>query len=1116
MHSLTKAWEDRTVAEFPDGEIARISVPRMLFPAYQHLPFQLCEEAMLPTWVEVVIRPQPGANYTVTTASEKQDWAEHFTNGDPYRKEGDCLVYRTPIVPALARLWELREDREVNLHVTINRDGETLFDAGSFRLTVFRVERALLRHEGQAYFGHDVFGLFPVFVTPGDPAVTQFFSKTRATGGGRGFAVQGTVDRVGSSMRAAQELYQLIQSNGCRFLTAEMSARLHGIDTQLAKFPAQTLRDKTGNCLDYAVLFATLMEHVGHSPRIVVILDQNHAISGWTRADTGETTLLDVSCAAEGKPFGEALSQGHGLYSSCAPDRKVVVDIRSRRLRDPPVRPFGFTVPTGAIDWAPLGPQSLAVLSESETQGLTVKDATGTPDRAGTGPANRLRRGALPGGLVVRRLGWAALFCMALVTAWLLARPFIPGPLEPAPRSAEQIGDAGSRFQVDFPSRPVLLLVPLSGPDGDEGARVSDSILWPLVDRMIFNALNVEELVGNRLIRIDPFVVEKQMARREMRPPISDDEANELAQVLGANVLLYGSVEREGGRTVLKGLLRPVHLAHGVQFEVAKVDIVSAAYALADWTKEKLAPGEWDVSEDTLRKLFFTKKEQLRLLGKIGPARSTGARWQYYGRMREVDPRAVGPVWYQYLDNVQDDAVARELARMAPGLADKNAARFFAEVGNPVTRPDACADVDLDYIARTYPHSVGELGKAICQTLRGNKAMALRHALAASQTPFLRFHATRVLVHLMHYPLPCEEVVQLRDRIQRLTPEYVAGWSALAEWSAFCGQHDKAVASLQVSQALLTKDDRSRYLAAYHFAHVHLLGLEPGKASEWIRELDRLHSTAAPDYNYYIIKSLWYSMQGQFRLADETRREGQEALSEIGGDGYSMLIVSRFYSALWEGNLEVATAMANDYSERYGASENPGDRYWASSLEVVLSYRLGQIGLTDCWSRLQEAGDTVERESREEGRLEREANECLFLTHSEPADCPRCGKHVYKASRGNTFIGGCVYKHAGERFSRGLLAEAEALYERAVREIVWGRFLYSEFLPEALFGWAQSLAYQGKGEAAREFYTRLIENYARADRNIPEVPAARAALALLGQPAGAGKKLAKPNKGTSE
>ena len=1067
--------QDRSRLLDPHARVHAVEVPQVIFPAYQHLPFKLCEEAGLFTWVEVHIPPGRELSdnrFSVTTSSDSEGWARRHSVSEPYATDSERIVYRAPILPRLDTLWTLKEDLRANLCVEIHEGDKPIFRRDTFQLTVQRMERAVIRRAVAGESGHDVFGLFPVFVTPGDPAVTRFFSQVGGVGGRRTAGAVAGRPRVdaGNTCQAdrdARDIYNILKSNNCIFITGEMPRREFCFETQLAKFPAQTLMDKSGNCIDYAVLFASLMEHIGNFPRIVVLLDHNHAVAGWRRGPDGsQISLLDVSAAAKGLSFSAARQVADELYEATPPERRVVVDIRKRRERRPPVRPFSHAVPTRDISW-------VRPASVDSTTSETEPTLPAPPPEQRPGPARPKRR----------RFRWIG-FASALLAAAAAAAYFWSslGWVTPAPPP------------VDWPPRPKVLVAPL----GCVPDRTVDRILWPLADRMIFNSLEAYERVFGLLERVDPRLVERELAVRDLKPPLTPGEADELALALGADVVAHGSVTREAGLIRIHGVLRRALSQEGRDFDVGAVNLVDAAYSVGNRIAQILPfPPRLHVPDARLRPLLLARSHAALFLAEASPRKNSSQRRELYKFIQVLDPKAVGPAWFSFLEDVRDSSSAAELKARARTVTDPELREFLEEVSETSIRGDACIDLDLAVLAKDYPLSLGQLAPALCYYRRGQMAEALKHALIAAESPQLRLFATRVAVHLLHYSLSGSEALKVRRDLQSLIPESAVGWSALGNWYAMDGQVERALTMLKVGRALRGDDDPGEYYAQLHAAHICLLGLDVQGAGERIARLERDFRTVAAgaDANYVMLKALTLSMRGQFREADRLVEKTLTRFEKEPGDEYTMLAISAFYSALHWHRLEDARRISARFEELFDNPENIGDRYWALSLHLALQERQGRMSHEQAWKEMGLLGDAVVAVMGDSGRTEREAQEGLYLSHLGSQES--CKDLVFRAMKGNKFLGGCRFRYAQLLAENGEHAEAAAQFQQALNEMVWIKFLYSEFIPAALLGRASALEKLGKEREARQLYELITRNYGSADVDVAELKSARAALARL-------------------
>ena len=1053
-----------TILKEPAQDLLHIAAPTGLFPAYQHLDTGLCEETGLVNWLEVHVRPQGSSSaFKMSVSSGSQDWAESYVVSRPHHQTEELWIYRIPIIPRLDRLWDVREERKANLTLEVQRDGVTIYKNDAFELVLYRVDRALLRPARDRDDDTGVFGLFPVFVTPGDPTIDRFFSLTGAGTTGAS---------AGGAECCAREFYGLIRENGCHFLPGEMPSTLMGFDTQLVKFPSKTLRDRTGNCLDYAVLFSTLMEHVGQQPRVVVLPAENHAISGWSDPVTGTRHLVDVSAAARGVPFEEALTAAEGLYDAAAPSERIVVDIRRRRMRTPPVKPFPFTVPSDPIQWSPLP--------------LAAK----TPN-AVDGPGPELRRGVFFGllGLV---LAGAAL-------AYLLSG--IRGGCGRSGAPADQAEEIErSDACAPLPTTPTVFIAPFQfdGSGEESGMRTADEVLWPLLDRFLFNRLIGHETFTGRFHLVDPLEVQRQRDRREMGASLSKSDIEEVAHAVGANLILECTMERVGQLLFNCTLRAPVDSCVDV-LEIAEADLEDAVCAIAGafLATSRVEAAKVDTTPERLEQLLLKNNAVAKELTRLHPGLSFQERKELFDAAERVEPEAVGPAWLEFLD--KDTPESRVRLRAALGTVRDEELRRVMEQALGDGPPGRCDDRGFDLVAARYPSMVGRLPAALCYKQKREYSKSLGVLLTAGHAPFLRFFAMRVAIGLPSQTMNRDEVIRMRRWMQESNPGYTEGWSTLAVWYSLDGMVEEAERAWIVARSLIRNDPSSLSKFFNHTAHRYLYHFKVDEAARWIRELDQVREAGtAPPSDFYL-KALWYSIQGQFRTARAILLAGMD--SEATRDsinGYHTLATSALYLSLYQHDLESAEMFSQQVEKALAQSGEPVDAYWLETLPIVMDHVRGRLDVQTAWAKILAAGENLSRESGEEQVLERSIQECLFLTHFT-TDCgARCEALANIETEGHRrFVGGCILRYAQRKASEGEHETAVSLFKEAAEMIIWIKFLYVPFLPEVLFGWGASLEALGDRAEALEKYKLLVDLYGFSDSPSEVVTDARKAMHRL-------------------
>jgi CheY-like chemotaxis protein len=106
---------------------------------------------------------------------------------------------------------------------------------------------------------------------------------------------------------------------------------------QKVRLPDETLKLASANCLDGAVLFASLIECAGMNP--VILLVPHHALVGWEIwKDTGHFEYLETTMLSK-HGFEEALAEGNSKFNECQVKdwfkggRASVINIREARAR---------------------------------------------------------------------------------------------------------------------------------------------------------------------------------------------------------------------------------------------------------------------------------------------------------------------------------------------------------------------------------------------------------------------------------------------------------------------------------------------------------------------------------------------------------------------------------------------------------------------------------------------------------------------------------------------------------------------------------------------------------------------------------------------------------------
>lgn len=695
------------------------------------------------------------------------------------------------------------------------------------------------------------------------------------------------------------------------------------------------------------------------------------------------------------------------------------------------------------------------------------------------------------------RLVWPfALLAVLLVAGlWLLpGRPPRPDGVPAAGSAAGVPPTPAAAVTPRWPAEVRLLVLPFT-PTAPPTRTVDDQ-LWPLVDRLVVNALAGDERLHGRLRRVDPAAVAAEIERRELGPTFDDAAILELAAALQANTVLVGQVGRAQGFVHLDGSLRVVGSPGESRLQARHVHLLDAARALAGEARRTIwgdpAPA---LTPARLSQLLVSTPSAAAALGSMEAHDSLEERAAAWERARAADPGAAGLAWLHYLDNVTDPLRRTALADHALATDDPELRAFLAAVarGEHVT---ACADVDAAAVGARYPLLLGPLAEAVCAYLRGDWSDALRLAGRAYDDVTLRAVALPFLLKLQYLTRTCDEALPQLRRVQSLSPEFVVGWSALAHWYVRCDRLDEARDALRIARALLRDDSATARRVAYNGAWVQLAALDVEGAREWLDLLDRTRDPAVPEGGEYFVRSLALHLQGRPEEARAVLADGLDAFRPLRDNTYTMLAASLLYSELAANRPAAARRLAEEFGAAFGDPADAGNHYMAQMLDLAVQRAEGRIDERALERRVAALGAAVEAALGDLGRDERHAQECMLATY---LGLTGRAERVLEAARpGNSFLGGCRLRRAERLLADGRAAEAAEEYDRALRDILWARFIYADFLGAALLGRARALEAAGRAADARGDYERLVRNFARSERVLPEYVAATEALARLG------------------
>jgi serine/threonine-protein kinase len=719
--------------------------------------------------------------------------------------------------------------------------------------------------------------------------------------------------------------------------------------------------------------------------------------------------------------------------------------------------------PPGAAARAPSGPRPAAPSITGETETGTgdpaAAAAAGTGDpaaaapagtgdpaaAAGTGGQTRWRRRDTR--IALALTGTAVLAAaVAVLWWWPGARP-LPG-LPPAPRVA---------------------VLPFEG----AAERTVDRRLWPLVDRMVVNALQEAAADGPPLQLVDPLRVEAELRRRELAPPFAPGAVQELGAALPADLGLAGQVAREEGAVVLRARLQRV----GVDDDALELsgrgsDVLAAAADLAAAVRTALPQS-------------------------LGPAAQPPTGGGLPPTLRAAWRALLRDPWSGERYDALKAAAAG--AGAGPGAGEDAAFAAFADSVAGAPGPERPCAAPAAALAAAHPGEVGTLATAVCRFRQYRWEEALAAAEAAFDDLGLRPEAAAFASKVDVQVRTVEARIRALQRRASLFPHEVEVWWLLAVLSS-SDEAETAAAEVEdvarVAEFLSAGRDVSFGVALNAVRTAMQMG-DLARAETWLQRLDR----AAPQSDWDVLwragrKSALLQLRGRFREGQAVLEEARRSLAPRAADPYTIAATALFYSCLHFGQLHEAEGVAAEYLSFFGDTAR-ADHWAARLLDVSLRAARGTLAPEQAVTEAEGLAESLLRAIGPDGRRERDAFLCLVLSHlPRPAESHEL---LRAADPGNTMVAGCRYHAARALLAEGRDAEAREQFARARREILFRSDWYLELYLPALLGEAEAAEGAGDVQGARALYEAVARQYRDADRDLPERRAAQGALARLGR-----------------
>lgn len=193
-----------------------------------------------------------------------------------------------------------------------------------------------LRSVDDMYWGAD-FKLAPFvasWVTPHDPQVEAVLAKAKEFMPGRrlpGYEDWKLPDqqRV-TTMAEARAIYRTLQEMGVSYVKSSLTFGRNTNVSERVRLPGESLQHLSANCIDGAVMYASLFENLGMDP--VVVLVPGHAYVGVREADNSDYYIYIETAITGRAPFETAVKAASRGLSKYAEKDIIRIPISKARL----------------------------------------------------------------------------------------------------------------------------------------------------------------------------------------------------------------------------------------------------------------------------------------------------------------------------------------------------------------------------------------------------------------------------------------------------------------------------------------------------------------------------------------------------------------------------------------------------------------------------------------------------------------------------------------------------------------------------------------------------------------------------------------------------------------
>ena len=169
---------------------------------------------------------------------------------------------------------------------------------------------------------YDVFNNYPLlaaWATPTDPVVREYANLGNKIAGGAGATISDE-----EAWKSLAGMWLLSVYNGIQFKTPP-EAFWTGKFSQYVYYPRDVIRDRSGTCIDAALLFASLA--MAQGLRSYIVLMPGHAFTLVVLPTSGNIIPIETTALNAQVPFEEAVKIGVEVFREALSGPHIIVDI---------------------------------------------------------------------------------------------------------------------------------------------------------------------------------------------------------------------------------------------------------------------------------------------------------------------------------------------------------------------------------------------------------------------------------------------------------------------------------------------------------------------------------------------------------------------------------------------------------------------------------------------------------------------------------------------------------------------------------------------------------------------------------------------------------------------